>query len=258
MVRRTFRVQVLGRALMLLDALVAGPASAQELARTTGIARSTAFRLLADLEQAGFVIHGADGRFRLGLRLLQLGSVVQSQNPLADIARDLLEDLRDSTELTVTLVIRQGLDSVCIERLESPHAIRFSIAVGRHLPLHAGAQGKVLLAYAPASIQLEVLSGSMPRLAEGTIRSPRILRSELQRIRARGVAVSDGEVDDGARGVATGVFDATGGLMAAIGVAGPTAQIRFTDGDLLAKLRATAAQISARLGHDATASKPAT
>lgn len=255
MVRSGFRVQVLGRALALIDALAVGPATAQELALSTGLARSTVFRLLADLERAGFTMHGADSRFRLGLKFLELGHVVQGQIPLTEVARDLLDQLRASTMLTVTLVVREGLDSVCIERLESPHAIRFSIAVGRRAPLHAGAQGKILLAYAPAGVLSEVLSRPLVRLASGTITNARALRAEIRRIRARGVATSDAEVNDGARGVATGVFDSSGVVTAAIGVAGPASQIRFTDGELLARVRTTATQISARLGHN-TISRP--
>lgn len=243
------RVQVLERSLALLDELASGPASAQDLARRTDVPRSTVFRLLGDLEKAHYAARDEDGRFRLGLRLLELGSAVHDQFRLTDVARTLLEDLRDATSLTVTLTVREETDAICIERLESPHAIRFTIAIGRRTPLHAGAQGKVLLAYAPSEVREDVLSRPLERMASGTITGLGVLRKDLARIRARGFATSDAEVNDGARGIAAAVRDSSRQVIAAIAVAGPIDQVHSGGKATISKVVAAADQLSALLHH---------
>lgn len=247
MVRPAFRVQVLERALALLEALAAGPAGAQELARMTGLPRSTVFRLLGDLANANYATRDPDGRFRLGLKLLELGNAVHDQLRLTGVARTLLEALRDATSLTVTMTIREGTDAICIERLESPLAIRFTIAIGRRTPLHAGAQGRVLLAYAPAEVLDDVLSRPLARLAGGTITDAGVLSTNLALIRERGFAISDAEVNDGARGIAAPVRDRSGQVIAAIAVAGPVHQVRVRDRVVISKVVSAASELSALL-----------
>jgi DNA-binding IclR family transcriptional regulator len=129
-------IGVLDKAVVVLDALEAGPLSLPELVDATGLPRATAHRLAAALEVHGFVGRGGDGRFQLGARL--------SQSGLPAIARSALEELREATAESVQLYVRRGDQRLCVQALESPHGLRTIVPVGALLPLDAGSAGKVL------------------------------------------------------------------------------------------------------------------
>jgi DNA-binding IclR family transcriptional regulator len=129
-------IGVLDKAVVVLDALEAGPLSLPELVDATGLPRATAHRLAAALEVHGFVGRGGDGRFQLGARL--------SQSGLPAIARSALEELREATGESVQLYVRRGDQRLCVQALESPHGLRTIVPVGALLPLDAGSAGKVL------------------------------------------------------------------------------------------------------------------
>jgi len=129
-------IGVLDKAVVVLDALEAGPLSLPELVEATGLPRATAHRLAAALEVHDFVGRTVDGRFQLGARL--------SAPSLPGVARPALEALRDATGESVQLYVRRGKQRLCIEALESPHGLRTIVPVGALLPLDLGSAGKVL------------------------------------------------------------------------------------------------------------------
>jgi DNA-binding IclR family transcriptional regulator len=129
-------IGVLDKAVLVLDALEAGPLTLAELVDATGLARATAHRLAAALEVHGFVGRDGDGRFDLGPRLSTLG--------LPLLARPALEALREATGESVQLYVRRGEQRLCVEALESLHGLRTIVPVGALLPLDAGSAGKVL------------------------------------------------------------------------------------------------------------------
>jgi DNA-binding IclR family transcriptional regulator len=137
-------VGVLDKAVDVIDCLVAGPKTLAELVTATGLPRATAHRLAVALEHHDLVRRDGDGRFALGFRLATLGRAALDSTPLAEIARPALAWLRDATEESVQLYVRDGDHRVCIESLESPHGLRTIVAVGVALPLDAGSAGKIL------------------------------------------------------------------------------------------------------------------
>jgi len=135
---------VLDKAVDVIDSLVAGPKTLAELVAATGLPRATAHRLATALEQHDLVRRDADGRFALGFRLATLGRAALDSTPLAELARPALAWLRDTTEESVQLYVRDGDHRVCVESLESPHGLRTIVAVGASLSLDAGSAGKIL------------------------------------------------------------------------------------------------------------------
>jgi DNA-binding IclR family transcriptional regulator len=135
---------VLDKAVDVIDSLVAGPKTLAELVAATGLPRATAHRLATALEQHDLVRRDADGRFALGFRLATLGRAALDSTPLAEMARPALAWLRDTTEESVQLYVRDGDHRVCVESLESPHGLRTIVAVGASLSLDAGSAGKIL------------------------------------------------------------------------------------------------------------------
>lgn len=241
--------QSVSRAFGLVDLVVEEPRSLQDLCRLSGLTRPTAVRLLNVLEQHRYVRRIEGGRYDLGIRYLELSARLQSRLDLVTVVSPFLEELAKRYRETTFLCVRDGRDMVCVARLESPHAIRLSHSVGARTSPHAGALGKVLLAFAPAAVVEAVLSGPLERLTASTITEPEKLRAELEAIRAAGYAESEGEGNEGASAVAAPIRDAAGEVIAAIAVAGPSERLRaLPKAELCQSVLDAAMAISAELG----------
>jgi DNA-binding IclR family transcriptional regulator len=146
-------VGVLDKAVAVLDAIAAEPRSLGELVAATELSRATAHRLAVALEAHGLVRRDDEGRFALGLRLLDLGHRAAEAVPLWLDARPALAWLRDQTGESTQLYVRDGDARVCVESLESPHELRTIVPVGARLPLDRGSAGKVLTGDASGVVQ---------------------------------------------------------------------------------------------------------
>ena len=129
-------IGVLDKAVRIIDALELGPATLSELTSRTGLPRATAHRLAVALELHAFVERDGAGAFVLGARL-----AVRS---LADVARPILERLRDDTGESAQLYVRRGDRRICLVSLESPHSLRTIVPVGAALPMNKGSAARVL------------------------------------------------------------------------------------------------------------------
>jgi len=136
-------IQLLDRAIAILEACEEGPASLAALVERTGLPRATAHRLAGALEDHG-MLRRDDGRWALGPTLARLAAVAASGPPLVVAARPALEQLRDATGESVQLYVRRGDERLCLVALESPHSLRTIVPVGAALPLQRGSAGRVL------------------------------------------------------------------------------------------------------------------
>ncbi|MEU8009991.1 IclR family transcriptional regulator [Micromonospora parva] len=187
---------VTSKVLALLDAFSpATPAlTLSELARRTGMPLPTVYRRAAELVAWGALERGDDGRYRIGLRLWEVGSLAPRGLGLRELALPVMEDLYEVTHENVQLAVRQGLELVFIERIAGRHAVPVLTRVGGRFALHATGVGLVLLAHAPAEVQEQVLAAPLERYTELTITDPRRLRRCLAEVRRVGYAVSDRQV----------------------------------------------------------------
>lgn len=204
-----------------------GPTSLTEVVESTGIPRPTAHRLLAALE-AHHLVARDNGRYRLGLRLLGWGEKAAAGTKLVDVARPVLEELRDETGESVQLYVREGDRRVCVAAVErAGGGLRDMVPVGAVLTLDQGSGGKVLLAW-----------------SEGAPRS-----GELKEIHQRGWAESVAERESGVASVSAPVFGPGGELRAAVCVSGPVSRLGENPGERLARQTVSAARkISGSLG----------
>ncbi len=219
------------RTLEILRAFGAPPHrfSLAELIAALGLDKGQAYRSLKTLEEAGFIRADEDGRFRLTalLNVLSVAASSDRRTSLAEVAAPHLNRLSDETGESVHLFARVDDHAVCVGIRESRHPVRLSAALGAAAPLHAGASPKAMLAYLPKAEQARVLAlaHTYPRYTEQTLVDPSALRDELERIRRRGYAVSDEDVDAGAKGVGAPIFDLTGKVVGAISVGGPSYRV---------------------------------
>ncbi|PZG21663.1 IclR family transcriptional regulator [Micromonospora craterilacus] len=195
---------VTSKVLALLDAF--GPTepalTLSELARRAGLPLPTAHRRVAELVAWGALERGDDARYRVGLRLWEVGSLAPRGLGLRELALPVMEDLYEVTHENVQLAVRQGLELVFIERIAGRHAVPVLTRVGGRFALHATGVGLVLLAHAPAEVQEQVLAGPLDRYTELTSTDPKRLRRQLAEVRRVGYAISDRQVTMDALSVA--------------------------------------------------------
>lgn len=196
-----------------------------ELSRRLGIGKSTVHRILSTLAADGFVERTRDDRYRLSIRLYEIGLQVAASTELREVAHPALERLRNESGETAHLAVLAGTDVVYVDRLESPHMIRLLTRVGRRRAAHATSSGKCLLAFGTPGDVDRVVAAGLARLGPRTITTRRLLERTLADVRTTGYAVSVEESAPGVASVAAPLFDGTGRCVAAMSVAGPVTRI---------------------------------
>ena len=212
---------VLGRAMAVLTAFHGedGELGASELARRTGLAKSTVHRLAGELADLGVLERRADA-FVPGLRLFELGELVPRKRDLRTSALPHMADLRAATRQTVHRAVLDGNEVVYLEILHSADAPSLPSRVGGRLPAHATGVGKAILAASPPEVVDAVLRSGLRRLAERTITAPGLLHRELVAIRAIGIAYDHEESRAGLVCAASAVLGRDDTVLGALSVSG--------------------------------------
>jgi DNA-binding IclR family transcriptional regulator len=235
------------RAAAALDHLAAEEElGTNELARHIGVNPSTASRLLATLEAARLVEKTpADGRYRLGLRLVELGNAALARLDVRVVARPHLEALVEETGETATLSVPGERDAVTVDFVASGASVQSVARLGRPSVAHATATGKVLLAFGDVA----AAPGPLERFTPRTIVERAALVREVERVRSHGWAEAAGERERDLNAIAAPVFEADGGLAAIVGVQGPEGRFdRAARRGALEPLLARARAVSEGLG----------
>lgn len=197
-----------------------------ELAAACNLHPSTARRLLLSCQSVGFI--GQDPitrRYRLGMKLFELGSRVGEQFSLRTVARPYLKRVNAATQESVYLGLLDRGEVLYIDRVESPHPVRLTTHPGQRRPLHSTGSGKLLLAYLSDDALENFLSGPLERFTDRTICDPDLLRQELARIRERGYSTTLDEHLEGTFSLAAPIYGQGGVVVAALGVSGPRYRI---------------------------------
>jgi DNA-binding IclR family transcriptional regulator len=247
-------VQSVDRAVSVLEILAQrGEAGVSEVAADIGVHKSTAFRLLAALEERELVEQTQDrGKYRLGFGILRLASAVPGQLDVTQQARAVCEQLAAHLGETVNIAVRRSHFVVNIDQARGPSAVATHNWVGELTPLHATSSGKILLAFMTPEDRRKLFasSGALAKLTTHTITSQRELEAQVEAAAHDGYASSVEELEEGLNAVAAPVRDHTGGVIAALSVSGPV--YRFTEErrrEVAPDVVAAAAAISHRMGH---------
>jgi DNA-binding IclR family transcriptional regulator len=244
--------QSLEKAIALLEFLLAHPyLGLSDLARLSGINKTTCYRLLRTLAAAGYVAYDrGTGRYSLGLKLFELGTWAIVRLPVRQQALEIMQKLCAATSKSVFLSILLENASVCIEEIHSADAVWLGSQVGTRLPLYATATGKVLLAYAPSFRDQYLQQAPLQPITPRSVVDPAAIRRELDRVVADGWAMNDEETEIGVRYVAAPIRDHTGEVIAALSLGGaveslPPARLPA----MLQRLLSASREISFRLGY---------
>jgi len=240
--------QAVDRAARLLTEVVHSPGSVTftELAATTGLAKSTTSRLLLALERNGLVQRDDHGRFRPGEVFVRFAWRGGAEAGLTELAQPFLERLGGQTGETINLGVERDGVIEQIAQVDSVYVIGVGNWLGRPVPLHCTALGKVLLAYGAAALP----AGRLERPTERTITGRAELQADLAAVRAQGYAITDSELEPGLVAVAAPVRRDGGAVVAALSVSGPATRLTpATLPAVAAQCVAQADALSAVLGH---------
>ncbi len=227
-----------------------------DIAEELGMSRSTTHRYVTTLLALGYLEQGRSRKYRLGLRVTDLGMSALNSTGLREHVHPLLEELRQRTGYTVGLAMLDGPEILYIDRALSwrrgEREIDFGLHPGSRMPAYCTAMGKILLAYLPPSVRRELIARmSLERNSPNTITSKQALRAELEQIPVDGFAVNDQELRSGLHAIAVPVRDESREVIAAVGIAASPEAISLAEltYGLSPHLLSTAARISSRLGY---------
>jgi DNA-binding IclR family transcriptional regulator len=243
---------MVGKALGLLVLLGDEPrgASAAELSRRAGLPFSTTYRLLGSLTRDGFVDYEPDGRrYRLGLRVFQLGQRVSNHHGFAGTALPVLRRVTEETGEATILSVRDGHHHLTVNKVDGPQMFRVTSDPGHLGALHTTSVGKALVAFADDATRARLLDElELEPLTELSLTDRDAFRAEIELIRRRGYATMDEENEPGMRAVAVPVFNSQGHAFASLATAAPVFRMSLDAMvALVPLLQEAAAELSARL-----------
>jgi DNA-binding IclR family transcriptional regulator len=240
------------RALRLLDLFERGrpEMSLAELVRRSGYSKSTTYRLLVTLVEAGWLERSEAGGFRLTIKVFQVGSILVDSLELRREAGPIMARIAAELDETVYLVVADGTRAVCLERIDSGQGVRIAdLYVGGSQPLHLGAAPRALLAFNEDKLLPPLLAEGLSRRTEHSLVDPADLSADLAETRRRGFSISDQDVTYGIGAVGAPILGADGRAVAGLSVGGLRQRVIPPRPAHVACLLQAAQEISTRLGY---------
>lgn len=225
--------------------------SLSQIARRVQLPKTSVFRYLHTLQEFGFVSHDAQtDRYRIGLRLWELGQLTDERVRIREIALPFMRELGNRYKETVNLGVLDHDDIVYLEMVGSPHSLRTQAEVGSRNPVYSTALGKAILAFIPVEQWRNHLPPSLTPRTTQTLTSIDALEVNLQEVRRRGFALDHGENEDGASCVGAPIFHRNREVIAAISISAPSSRLNGAlEDEVAAAVSQTALDISIRLGY---------
>lgn len=222
-----------------------------EISRILGLKKATAHRLLVALRRRGLVAQDPlSRRYRLGLKLWELGAMATSHVDWVDRVKPYLEQLTQLTGETSHLAVLSDGQVLYVEKVESPRSLRIPSQVGRRLPVHCTAVGKALIAFLPDEVLQSIVGHhGLKAFTTNTITDLDRLRAELATAREQGYTTDNEEIEEGLACIGAPVRDHSAHVVAAISIAGPASRVRSERmGDHIKAVVGVANAISRMLG----------
>ena len=234
----------------LLAALArhAMPVNLKQLATETRLHPSTAHRILSVMVDNRLVDRIEPGTYRLGIRLLELGSLVKSRITVRQEALPHMQTLHQELGETVNLSVRYDDEVIYIERTSGSNSMmRVVQIIGARAPLHITAVGKIFLAEDGPERSTEYARRTgLPRFTDNTLTDADSLTKELEKIRHQGYAFDNEEAEKGVSCIGAGIYNDEGRLVAGLSVSAPSDRLNRA---WAAQVRQTAEKISRAIGH---------
>ena len=248
----TYQLQSLDRAISVLEVLSASdrPLGLTDLCQQMGLHKSTAHRSLMVLERNALIERTPDNRFRLGLKLYELGNRAVAQIDLRTRVHPFFERLASELGETVHLSVLRKTSIVYLDKVGPMRRVCNNSKAGKSNPVYCTSMGKAMLAFQPLETVERVISKiRFIRYTQKTLCSREALLDALEKVRHRGYAIDDEEIELGVRCVGAPIFNQNGRAIAAISVSGPVSHITVQSVSTIAThLLRCCSDISASLG----------
>lgn len=247
-------VQAVDRTLAILENLAVhrGAVPLSVLAREVGLNVSTVHRLLHTLMSRGFVQQEAEsGRYKLGIKVFELGTAALSSLDVRQAGRPLLEEIVRQCNETANLVVLDGDEVVYVDQVESSRQVKMIAKIGGRAPVYCTGAGKAILAHlSPPERDALIARIPFQRRTARTIVDPEELRRELDEITRTGCSLDLEEMEDGVRCVAVPVWNSFSRVVGAISVSGPSSRLtdEYLEAKLIPTVKSAGLQLSRRLG----------
>ena len=247
-----YNVRAVERALQILESFSEDnpELGLSEITQIVDLHKATTFRIVTTLLNFGYLERTPDGqKYRLGMRLASLGCNVIQRMDVRREALPYMQRLVDQWGESVDLSVFEREDVFFVETIQGNHALTFAAGVGKHLPLHCTANGKVFLAFLPPDKLDDFLGRPLPAYTDKTITSPEKLRAQLTEVRRLGYAIDDEEFEVGVLALSVPIRNQQGDVVAAIGMPIPVSRLKTEQlPAITAALCDTATVISQRMG----------
>ncbi len=222
-------MQATDRLVAILETIAqsADGAGVTEVSEKVGLPRSTVHRALTSLVKHRLVVQDpSTRRYRLGMGILRLASVLLEGNSLTVVCQPVLEEIKRDLQETVYLAVLDGAEALCVAKVDGVNPLRYFVEIGKVLPFHCSAAAKAILAYAPQAV-LDALLEKRPLVAytPRTRVSPDEIRRELKQVQERGYALCLEEFEPGVHAVSVPVFGVRSKPIASITVVGPASRL---------------------------------
>lgn len=221
-----------------------------DLAAELGLGKSTISRLLNTLASEGFVTKDPETqKYRLGLTILNLNTVVTSNLEINRESQPILQRLVDEIGETATIAVLEDTAVVYLNRVECKHPVQILSHVGRRNPLHCTSSGKAILAYQNQDFIEGYIDEGLEQYTVNTITNRDTLRTALKSIQEQGYAISIEELREGVASIAAPIRDYTGKVVYAVSIIGPVHRMNPHNLSIISKVTNAAKEISEKLGY---------
>ncbi|MGH9395940.1 MAG: IclR family transcriptional regulator [Terriglobia bacterium] len=254
--KRTYNITSLQRGLRILTLFSEADRglTASQVVKLSGLPISTVHRFLVNLEASGFLNYDSANGYQLGIACVTIGQAALGQLDIRRLSLPHLQELNRQTREAIHLTVRHELTAVYVEKIDSPEPLRIHSRIGKAVPLHSSAVGKVLLANLEGSEQEKILLQlDFRRFTPNTIGNIQDLRTHLQRVRRSGYATDLEENEPHIRCIAAPVWDHTGAVCASLSVTGPAVRMSMPRlRQLVPLIQEIGMKISRELGYDSS------
>jgi len=198
-----------------------------EISRILKMHKTTVSRFLRSMEKIGVVEKNEEtGKYRLGLKLYELGNSVSLKKIMVDRARIHLEDLHWYLNETVHFATLKNGEVVYLDKIIADRNFVIISEVGKRLPAHCTGLGKAMLAFLPESeVKRIIKEKGLKKFTKNTITNRKKFFEELEKIRERGYAIDNEEIEEGLRCIAAPIFNGEGKVIASVSISGPSSRI---------------------------------
>jgi IclR family KDG regulon transcriptional repressor len=239
-------IRAVGRALAIFDAFDRDnlSLSLQQISDRIRMPKTTTFRLVHSLEQAGFLIRSESQQYCLSLKVVRLAGMVRGTLNIGEVARPVMIEVNRQTSETITLNTINGTERLCLEVVDTPSPLMSMVRPGQHMPMLLGASSRILMAY----MSKDELDALLKITAAKTDLDRGALDRELVRFRRQGYAMSRGQRVPGLTAIAVPIFDIKGEARHSLALTGPSVRVDPRDHEFAEILMNAGRDLSTRLG----------